>query len=893
MAVLETDILQTKLSLPFVRSDLILRPRLTEQFSASLERPLTLVCAPAGYGKTTLLGEWLSSAVGSTIGVAWLSLDEDDNDPTRFLTYLVSALTNIGSLDMDEVLLQLRSPQPPPPKVLLTGLISRLETYPDSFVLVLDDYHLISAAPIHEAMTFLLEHLPARMRLVITSREDPPFPLSRLRGRGQVSEIRADHLRFTLDEASQFLSQMLGVALSVDQLRDLDVRTEGWIAGLQLAALAMKGREDVGGFIAAFTGSHRFILDYLMEEVLSRQPADIQDFLLHSSVLNRLSGSLCDAVTGRSDSQFVLEQIEHGNLFLIALDDERHWYRYHHLFGEMLQRHLQMVNRSSVPELHNRASEWFEHNGWYSEAIEHALTGRHEHRAAQLIAQYGAQVRMRGELATVLRWLKALPESVIRLHPELELDYAFMLTMTDADTEAEKHVQAVEQALLNQDVVADEAKRTALLGRAAAIRATLSLLLGHGGDVTIATGKKAHDLLPESEVFWRAWVYFNMGVAYYISNGDVREAERCLQEAILLCEKLNDTFTIMVTLSQLSRMYIICGRLREAEAVIEQLLTTKMAPRAWGQAWFDRSQVRYERNDVAGALEDVIEARRVFEGYELKRFAIDGYAKMARLKWVLGDEAEAHKLMQQAVEIARASNLALTLVDEDVWQAWLWLKTGNLSRAAKWAEPIEATIHENLNPAREFAHITLAHIWLEQGRYDQAQDLLGRLLPSADGAGRMGRVIEICTLQALTFHLQGDLERALEALTYALTLGEPDGYVRTFIDEGAPMAALLQEAQKRGVAVEYVTRLLAAFDQKTPVVSRTPEQAVSGDIEPLSERELEVLRLIADGASNREIADALVVSVGTVKKHLNNIFLKLDAHSRTQVVATARKYNII
>ena len=894
MVASASGMLRTKLTPPPVRADRILRPRLTEQFSASLERPLILVCAPPGYGKTTLLSEWFMTEAGRAVSLAWLSLDEDDNDPGRFLTYLVSTLATVSDIDGDQVLSMLQSPQPPPPRAILTMLINHLLSLAGQVVLVIDDYHLIAAQAIHDAVTYLLEHLPAHVHLVLISREDPPFPLARLRGRGQLAEIRADDLRFAADEVAVFLEKALGVQLSAQQLIELDRRTEGWIAGLQLASLAMKGRDDVAGFISAFTGSHRFILDYLIEEVLNRQTEAVQQFLLETSILNRLSGPLCNAVTGRTDSQAMLEQIERGNLFLVMLDDERYWFRYHHLFGEMLRIRLQRASPGITSTLHHRASIWLEQNGWIAEAVEHAFWAQDVERAASLVDQYSEPMWMRGELATVLRWLKMLPEDAIRDHPWLGLNYAFILTLLDDFVEAEKRVAQVEQTLAQKVRDAEDDEHRTLQGRAAAIRATVSLLLGHAGATTIGAGMQALAHLPDSDLRWRAWANVNVGVAHFVSNGEMEEAERYLLEAVRLSEAANDSFMYMVGLSQLSRMYIVRGRLSEAGLRAEQLLQSGMDPNSRAQGRIDRSLVRYERNDIQGALEDMTEARRILEKYLLKRFAIDVNVRMARLKQLNGDHAGARQLMHQAVETAQSGHLRQTFVSEAAWQTWLWLQQGDLESARVWAQAIEPVAIDQLDPALEFEHMTLARVQMAQGRLDDAHQLLTRLLSAAEAAGRDGRVIAIRVLLALTAQLQGHKDTALNVLERALSLAEAEGYVRTFVDEGAPMAELLRQALARGIALDYVSRLLAAFDEASPSTDVVQSRQWIGDgLEPLSERELEVLHLIAGGASNGEIAQRLVISIGTVKKHVNNIFVKLDARSRTQVVAIARQYDLL
>ena len=898
MVASASDLLQTKLAIPPARTELISRPRLIEQFNDALSHPLTLICAPAGFGKTTLLSECFSSETGLSTAVAWLSLDTDDNDPGRFLTYLVYALAGIGDIDSEGLLFLLQSSQPPP-KVILTALLSRLEAFPGRFVLVLDDYHLITTPLIHEGLVFLFEHLPAQMHLILTSREDPSLPLSRLRGQGQLAEIRADSLRFTLEEAAQFLHRVLGIHLSQEQVAELGARTEGWIAGLQLAALAMKGRDDLNAFIAAFTGSHRYILDYLTEEVLSRQPENIQNFLLQTSILNRLCGPLCDVVTGRNNGSVLLEQIDRGNLFLIMLDDEGFWYRYHHLFGDMLYRHLQHSNPAIVAKLHQQASLWFEENGWITEAIEHAFSANDEERAARLVARHGFQVWSRGEATTFLHWLERLPANTFKDYPKLGLNYALLLSITDDFVGAEAQLTLVEKALSGQAHIADPAQYAMLMGQAGAIRTTVSLMLEQPWQVIVDAGQQALAHLAEDDLQWRGWITELLGCAYYAVKGDMAEGERCLEDALAQSTQVNDVFNIMMTLTHTCRMYMIQGRLREATATAERHLQFADDP-GWqgrpaaGLALLDRSRVRYEQNDLGGALRDILAAHDNIEGHLLKRASVDGDLMLAIVKQALGQKAEARQLLQQAVETIRQHELKQTFIPVAAWQQRFWLQEGDIASATAWAKQVEMSASEDWSGIVEYEYLSLARVFLAQGQLEKAAAFLDRLFAVANDNGRFGRVIEICILQALVASSQADTERAIDKLAYALSIAEPEGYVRTFIDEGAPMVALLREALAQSISAAYVTKLLAAFDDQGPMqrISHSA-QLISDDIEPLSERELEVLRLIADGASNREIAEALVVSVGTVKKHLNSIFLSLDVHSRTQAVAIARNHDLL
>ncbi len=897
------ELLNTKLFIPRPRSKQVSRSRLIERLHAGLGRKLTLISAPAGSGKTTLLSEWIPQCPHC---VTWLSLDDGDNDPTRFWAYFITSLQQLRPDLGADALALIQSPQPPPMQSILTGLINDLCVFPDAFASVLNDYHVIDSQPIHEALTFLIDHLPANMNLVITTRINPPLPLARLRARDEMTELRANDLRFTVDETSSFLNQVMGLSLSPEEISALEARTEGWIAGLQIAALSIQSHDDIPGFIEAFSGSHRHILGYLAEEVINQQPEATLNFLLQTASLDRLSGPLCDAITGESGGQAILENLEHANLFIVPLDEERNWYRYHHLFAEVLQSRLRQAHPEWVPELYRRASDWFEGNGFYPEAIESALRGRDWGHAIPMIEANMQEAIMVGEMATVLRWLGALPNEAIHTRPMLGLTHALLLVEVDEFTLAEQRLAATEQAF-RSDPTLDADEQAALLGQVALVRETSALMQEHPGKVTIAAGREALALLPESDLARHAYALLILGCAQYISLGDMQTAERSFEEAIRLSQSAGDAFTELMIRSHVIGMRVIQGRLRAAEMSSDELLNLASQPgwehlpaaglsRIWG------SPVLYERNDLAGALEVLTHGIAEAEGYSLKRPVIIGCIRLARLRLALGECDDARELMERAWETIQKHHLKQIMIPAAAYRARMFLQINEFETALKWAATIELPTDGPLNPALEYDYITLARIHLAQGQLAEAWQLLARLLPPAEKFGRISRAIEILALQALVASAQQDRAEALVRLKHALTLGKSEGFVRSFVDEGERMRQLLLDYQtdikkkiRDGVDGEslrllaYTDKLLAAFPKPVPVEQQKQESLP----EPLSERELDILRLIATGLTNHEIAEILVIAVSTVKTHINNLYGKLGTHRRTQVVARARELGLL
>jgi LuxR family maltose regulon positive regulatory protein len=913
-------LLATKLQTPRVRPDLVPRPHLVEQVNAGLFRKLTLICAPAGFGKSTLLGEW---AADYGRPVAWLSLDAGDNDPTRFLAYLLAALQRIEETVGDNLLSALQSTQPPPIEESLTALVNQIGTLPGNFVLILDDYHLITVQPIHQAIAFLLDHLPANMHLVIATRSDPPLPIARLRGRAQLTELRQADLRFTATEATEFLHQTTDRELSADDVAALVSRTEGWIAGLQMAAVSMQGHEDPAGFIQALTGSDRYILDYLAEEVFQTQPQDIQTFLLHTCILDQLSGSLCDAVLGSgetSSSQQALEYLERHNLFVVPLDNERLWYRYHRLFADLLQRRLRSVQPELAPALHRRASEWYEHNGPITAAIDHALWARDFERAAQLVEDTAEGMVKRSEVATLLRWVESLPDNVVCPRPLLIIFHAWALLLSGCS------IETLESRVRDIDADADghslEGKLAALHARIAALR----------GDITQASelSVEALEQLAEDDAFSRSMAIWTLGMAHWAA-GDGVAGRQALQEAARVSQETGNVMVAVTTLSRQAGLRMLHGQLHKAETLYRQALvlaTDEQGARlpVAGEALIGLGELCREWNDIKAAADYLV------EGIELTRrsselTALGGLLSLARVRQAQGDTAAALDTLQQARQVALKTD-ATDLDDLTVAlaQARLWVEQGDLEATLRWVGERKLVIDNmaeevgGLGPGktkgsdegvsltkpektpdiisynfRMYEYIVLARLLFAQDRPDEALALLRQLLPVMKQRGRYKSVIEIHVLQALALEARGDTTLALTALEQAFSLAEPQGYVRVFVDEGAPMAKLLRQAKARGIAPEYVNDLLAAFDTAaygrmatSPVQSETPAL-----VEPLSERESEILWFLSTHLSSTEIADELLISPNTVRFHIKNIYAKLGVHRRSDAIDRARELGLL
>ena len=876
---MDSRLLATKLYLPPLRPNAVLRPRLVKQLNQELGHKLTLISAPAGFGKTTLVSEWIAACERPT---AWFSLDASDNDPIRFLGYLIAALQTVDKT-LGQGLPPLQSPQPPPSESILTTLLNDITALSNNFILVLDDYHLIDAKPIDTMLGFLLEHQPPQMHLVITTREDPQLPLARLRARNQLNELRASDLRFTPAETADFLNRVMSLNLSAKDIATLEERTEGWIVGLQLAALSMQGHKDAGSFIQSFTGSHHFVLDYLLEEVLQQQPEDIQTFLLQTSVLERLCGSLCDAVlqSNPSSGQTMLEYLSRANLFLIPLDNERHWYRYHHLFADLLRCKLQGASSPiKVAELHTRASSWYEENALDIEAFQHAAAAHDIDRATYLLEGKGMPLYYRGAVAPVLNWLASLPKTVLDSKPSLWVMYASVLSITGQNDDAEQKLLAAETAL--EESKADEHTRD-LTGHIAALRA-IAAAPKYEIETILSQSRHALEYLHADNLSVRTTAQCMLGFAYQL-QGDRTAASQAYQETIKVSQVSGNTFIQMVALTSLGLMQEAGYQLHTAAETYQrfvQLAGDAPSPVAC-VAYLGLARISYEWNDLVTAEQYGQKALELARQLN----SIDTFAEcslfLARLSLARSKVNNAATHVAEAKQFVRQHNFVLELPMIMATEVLVLLYQGKLEAAKHLAQTHElplsqARVHLALkNPSAALAVLEPLHSRIEFKAWEDER-------------------LELNLLEAMAHYMQGEKEQAMQRLQDALELAEPGGFIRTFVDKTLPIVQLLSEARKKGMLPSYVAKVLAAFEtQKQSKDKPSPAPALASELllEPLSERELEVLRLIAQGLSNQDISKRLFRSLDTIKGYNRNIFGKLQVENRTEAVARARALGLL
>jgi LuxR family maltose regulon positive regulatory protein len=874
-------ILATKLFAPPPRERLVHRSRLAVLLDGAPECNLTLVSAQAGAGKTTLVAEWARRRGCPT---AWLSLDEGDGDVERFLAYLVAAVRSVAPEVGTGALALLAMPQAPPAEVVLTSLINELAASPTELTLVLDDYHLIDSIPVDAALAFLVEHLPRQLHLVVATRQDPALPLARLRACGRLHEVRAADLRFTNEEAAGFLNEVMGLDLSAEEVEALEARTEGWIAGLQLAAVSVRGRDDAAAFIKSFTGSHRFVLDYLVQEVLSRQPQDVQGFLLATSVLDRMCGPLCEAVAGAGEpsGQSTLEALDRGNLFLVALDSERRWYRYHHLFRDLLRKRASdALGPVRLAELHVRASQWFEAGGLDLEAFEQAAAGGDVGRAERLIEGRGLPLYLRGAIGPIIRWLSTLPKATLDARPSLYATYATVLLGSGRTTGIEEMLRAAEGAVGPEPL--DEASRD-LLGRIASTRALLAVS-HHDIETAIAQTRRSLDLLSPSNLPFRTGSLGLLAYAWQF-KGERAASRGAYVEALGGARASRSTINEIMALLGLGRLQEQDNELSEAAETHRQALEAAegLPFPVVSEAFSGLARIHYQWNELDAAEQALDRATPLARLLENTDRAVVCEIIAAQIAAARGDLPEAAAILARADDAVRSHGFHMQGPDVVAARILLMLRMGDVAGAAALAEGGEGP------PLPR----SLARVYLAKGDARGAVAVLEAFQDQVREKAWVDAQLEATVLLALAFDAAGDRERALASLAEALAMAEPGGFVRLFLDEGVPMANLLAEAMSAGLRPGYVDRLLSAFEAAEAGAVADDRARIAGGarleaaVETLSRRELEVLALIAEGLTNQEIAARLFLSLHTVKVHVRNIAGKLGAANRTQAVALAR-----
>ncbi len=919
---LSVSLLSTKLYIPHARPNAVARPRLTEKLLAGVKHPgsFVLLSGPAGFGKTTLLSEWVAQ-LGQP--AAWVSLDEGDNDPIRFWTYLIAACQSVQSGVGEAALALFHSPQPLPDDTIPTILINDLARLEGDLVLILDDYHVIQNQSIHAALSFLVDHLPDQLHLVLSTRVDPPWPLARFRVRNQLIELRAADLRFTTEEATAFLNQMMGLNLSTDDVAALEARTEGWIAGLQLAALSMKGRSDVASFVKAFAGSHVYVAEYLVEEVLQHQPTEVQTFLLQTSLLERLNAALCEAVTGRQDSQAVLMALHRSNLFVIPLDDESRWFRYHRLFADLLQARLhQAISGDALATLHTRASRWYEEAGMVNEAIQHALAAAESATAVRLIESHAVEMLMQGYAKTVESWLTAIPPELRFQSPKVNLAFAWMHLLRGAFASAAPFVERLQTLFANSRM--DEMSPS-LQAEWLALQA---YLLGAQGKLaeSLELAHQARSIAPETDGYVQSLAYNALGSTYLLKN-DYLHAVEVYQKAILHGRAAANSLVEMMGISILAQIATQHGQLQFAYEIasqgIDRVERSGSPPSIVMAVHGALGQIQYQWAQIAQARSHFLRAIQLCSLSGYTDGEIYGRAILSRLLQTEGDLAAATREIQQTIDLmqsgasdwgkpeAISQQVRLYLAQNRLTAAEAALKGQGFSFQDKFTFPDlesgQSSPHQVgllYNSALRFL-LYKAQAKRELASLSAGIDLADRLIAGALQRQYIPVALETLLLRAQMHAALGNEQASLANVARAVELAEPEGFIAVFVEEGLPiaeaMAILLKRNLLGSVQPDYIQTILAAFSKLQPSNATREEQPVPnlpvamGErlVEPLTPRELEVLQLMAAGDSNQTIADKLVITVRAVKKHTGNIYGKLNVSSRTQAIARARQLGLL